>query len=411
MCDGLGELRKALGHYVGDFDADLLTTTDAKTVVTEAARLEAMAHTLKALAAHRAAVDPSFRQAGYRSSAEALAHQVGISTATAKDILTMGERLSFLDTVRRAAAHGELSAQQAAMVAEAADADPLAQDRLVDLAQRSPLGELKDACQKTVAGADPDPEGRRRRIFKGRSLRCWTDVGGTWHLSARGNPEQGAQLLSALHPHKEAAFHQARQEHRREPEAAYAFDALVAMAKDSMTTKQASSSSSSSPPAKGAPAKVIIRVDGEALFRGVAHEGETAEIAGLGPVPVSAIREIIESGNAFIAAVVTRAEQVVGVAHLGRKPTAHQKTALQWAHPTCAVQGCFRHARLEADHLAPWARTHHTTLDELDHKCELHHDLKSRKGWEYIEGTCVFVPPADPRHPRHTRGGEKAEAP
>lgn len=410
MCDGLGELRKALCHYVSDFQADLVTTTDAEVVVTEAARLEAMAHTLKALAAHRAAVDPSFREGGYRSSAEALGRKVGTSTVTAKDILTVGERLSFLDVVRKAAAQGELSAQQAAMVAEAADADPLAQDLLVDLARSSSLGELKDACQKTVASSDPDPEGRRRRIYQGRSVRSWTDVGGTWHLSARGNPEQGAQILSALHPYKEAAFHHARQEHRHEPEAAYAFDALVAMAEHSMTAGGASSSSSSAPP-KGAPAKVIIRVDGEALFRGVAREGETAEIAGLGPVPISAIREIIQSGTAFIAAVVTRAQQVVGVAHLGRRPTAFQKTALQWAHPTCAVQGCFRHARLEADHLVPWATTHLTTLDELDHKCELHHDLKSRKGWDYITGTCVFVPPADPRHPRHHRGNQKAEGP
>ncbi|MBO0894479.1 MAG: DUF222 domain-containing protein, partial [Acidimicrobiales bacterium] len=356
MCERLGELRTALCHYVADFEADLVTTTDAKAVVTEAARLEAAAHTLKALAAHRAAVDPSLRRDGYRSSAEALAHQVGISTGTAKDLLTTGERLSYLDTVRRSAAQGELSAQQAAMVAEAADADPLAQERLVDLATSASLGELKHACQKTVAGADPDPDGRRRRIHKGRSLRCWTDVGGTWHLSARGNPEQGAQILSALHPYKEAAFHRARTDHRHEPEAAHAFDGLVAMAEHSMTEERGSSSSSSSSSSRrGAPAKVIIRVDGEALFRGVAYEGETAEIAGLGPVPVSAIREIIQSGNAFIAAVVTKAKRVVGVAHLGRTPTAYQKTALQWSHPTCAVQGCFRHARLEADHLAPWA--------------------------------------------------------
>jgi Domain of unknown function (DUF222) len=416
VCEHVAELRAALGRYVGHFDPALLTTTDVHAVVSEAARPSSMAQTLLAMAANRAADDASWRQGGYHSAAEALARQVGVSTGLAKEVLALGARLSNLPALRQAAGQGSLSAQQTAMVAEAAEAAPKAQDRLVDLAHTASYGELKHACQQTLAAADSDPEGRRRKIKRHRSLRSWTDVGGTWHLSAKGNPEQGAQLLSALHPFKEAAFRQARSEGRREAEDAYRFDALMAMAEEALaqgdkpkaadsptgdTGGSANDDASNKPRRTGAPAKVIVRIDYEALMRGVTHDGETAEIAGLGPVPVLAVRELIESGNAFLAAVVTRAERVVGVTHFGRRPGAYQKTALQWSHPSCAVEGCFRQARLEADHLVPWARSRHTTLDELDHKCEFHHDLKSRKGWDYVEGTHVFVPPGDPRHPCH----------
>jgi hypothetical protein len=71
--------------------------------------------------------------------------------------------------------------------------------------------------------------------------------------------------------------------------------------------------------------------------------------------------------------------------------------------------------RVEIDHREDWARTRHTRLDELDHLCALHHDLKTRLGWALVPGTGkrAFVPPDDPRHPRHRgagRAGGQADA-
>jgi hypothetical protein len=82
-------------------------------------------------------------------------------------------------------------------------------------------------------------------------------------------------------------------------------------------------------PAKGR-AKVIARVDLAALLRGYPTARETCEIAGFGPVAVSAIGDLLDTGDPFLAAVVTAGEAVVGVAHLGRRPRAVHETALEW---------------------------------------------------------------------------------
>ncbi len=80
-----------------------------------------------------------------------------------------------------------------------------------------------------------------------------------------------------------------------------------------------------------------MRVDLSALLRGHPVSGELAELVGFGPVAVSVIRDMIDSGDPFLTAVATKGVDVVSVAHLGRRPTAHQQTALEWLYPTCAV--------------------------------------------------------------------------
>lgn len=45
-------------------------------------------------------------------------------------------------------------------------------------------------------------------------------------------------------------------------------------------------------------------------------------MTGVGPVPVGVVREMIASGDVFLAAIVTKGKDVVNVAHLGRRPSA-----------------------------------------------------------------------------------------
>ncbi len=133
-------------------------------------------------------------------------------------------------------------------------------------------------------------------------------------------------------------------------------------------------------------------------------------MAGYGPVAVSAVRDLMDTADPFLAAVVTRGEAVVGVEHVGRRPRAAQQTALEWLYPTCAAEGCGTVAFLEFDHRVDWARSHLTVLDLLDRLCSHHHDLKSVEGWGQVEGRGKrpFVPPEDPRHPRHSHAPPRA---
>src|SRR3954462_14929240 len=123
-------------------------------------------------------------------------------------------------------------------------------------------------------------------------------------------------------------FDLARLEERHESEAAYAADAMLAMA------RTAGGGTATVPKVDGkrvrrpVPARVIFRCDVAAAKRGWVEPGEVGDLIGHGPVPVSAIRDVVEHQNPFIAAVVTKGVDVISVAHLGRNPKAHQRTAL-----------------------------------------------------------------------------------
>jgi hypothetical protein len=149
----------------------------------------------------------------------------------------------------------------------------------------------------------------------------------------------------------------------------------------------------------------MIRVDLETLLRGVPLDGELCEIPGYGPVPVSVIEDLIATENPFIIGLLTKGEALVGVYHHGRHPNAHQRSALDFLHPTCAVQGCPSRAGLQYDHRHDFAKTNITAYDLLDRLCRHHHNLKTRHNWALIDGRGkrAFVPPHDPRHPRNSQ--------
>ncbi|WP_108666809.1 HNH endonuclease signature motif containing protein [Euzebya rosea] len=126
----------------------------------------------------------------------------------------------------------------------------------------------------------------------------------------------------------------------------------------------------------GRQTKVIIRVDGSALVRGELVDGEVCEIAGIGPVALSAVRE--QMLDAHIAYVITNATDVT-VAHLGRQVTARQRTALEARGYRCEVPGCTADHLLEIDHVTGWAITRTTELSDLAWLCAAHHRDKTRR--------------------------------
>jgi len=402
MCDTLLELRAGLSRHAAGFDAALLSAEQAMIALEAATAVERMGANLKTKAAVRVAETRSWKGAGERSAASHLARSTGSTVGQAAETLATGKRLDTLPVLDAAAGSGELSAQQTAAIADAATVDPSAEVRLVAKAKESSFAELRQECARTKAAACPDLEARRREIHAARYLREWTDADGAWNLRMGHNPEVGAQFMAALAPVRDRLFNQARTEGRREPLEAYAADALVEVVCGN------GDEASEAAPARGR-AKVIARIDLPALLRGYPTQGETAEIAGFGPVAVSAIRDLIDTADPFLAAVVTAGEAVVGVAHLGRRARAVQQTALEWLYPTCAVEGCTTTAWLEADHRLDWAKSHVTVFDLLDRLCSHHHDLETLDGWALVagRGKRAFVAPDDPRHPRHAAGSQR----
>ena len=94
------------------------------------------------------------------------------------------------------------------------------------------------------------------------------------------------------------------------------------------------------------------------------------------------------------------------MAHLGRKTTAHQQTALEFTQPDCEVLGCPRTMFLQTDHRTGWAKTKDTVFDDLDRLCEHHHALKTHHGWrlEPGHGKRRFLPSGEQHGDSAARG-------
>jgi len=88
---------------------------------------------------------------------------------------------------------------------------------------------------------------------------------------------------------------------------------------------------------------------------------------------------------AGLAHVELNGVEVSTVAHLGRRPTAHQRSALEVRDPECVVPSCHVRVGLEIDHVEPWSATRVTKLDALARLCRFHHAQKTHEGYR-LEG-------------------------
>jgi hypothetical protein len=335
------------------------------------ARAWCLAAAGKALVAARAVETNQWRLGGDRSPEQWLANRTGTTPGAAKEALDTAHRVESLPATDAAVRTGRLSPGQAAVVADAATVDPDAEQELLDAAAAESLRELRNRAEriKAAARSAEEQQAREQRVHAGRYLRKTANADGSHELRARGTASTIAMFLGRLQPLIDEQFNLAREEGRRESPDAYAYDALMAMSQSGGSDKS--------------PAKVIVRVDLAALRRGTPEKGEVCEIAGFGPISVAeALRHM---NDAFLALVCTKGKDVYNVTHLGRQFTEHQKTALEWCYPECAVNGCHCTVRLERDHREDWADTHVTRVPAADRLCHHHHRLKAQ-GWHLEPG-------------------------
>ncbi len=406
----LCNVEAALRKIVAGLEPETLEADAAAGLVDTFATIEKLGAAGKALAARRVADSNLWRGAGERSAAHWLARRSGTSIGSAMATIETAARLSELPAVDAAVRAGELSAVQANEIASTAAADPGAGAELVAVARDNGVAGLRDRCRRVKAAAAPDEMARHRAIHASRSLRHWSDPDGAGRLEGRFTPEVLAELLVALEPFEAEAFRVARDEGRREGFDAYRADALLALARAGRDgTAQGPSRPHNT---------VHVVIDRAALMRGKSEAGERCEVAGLGPVPVPVVRSMLD--DAFVTAVVTNGVDVSTVAHLGRRPTAHQRSALEVRDPECVVGGCHVRVGLEIDHVEPWSATRITKLDALARLCRFHHAQKTHEGyrleggpghrrWLKPDGTEVEARPLPPRKPPDDDTGTIAE--
>jgi hypothetical protein len=283
-----------------------------------------------------------------------------------------------------------VSIEQAAIIADAATANPDAAAGLVDIASRESLRRLRDEADRVKAAADPDPADTVARVQRGRKLRMWTD-GDVAKVFGQCTKAQLIAIRAAIDAKTDELFAAARAEGRREPREAYAMDAFEAIC----TEWLAGGCAADEPSKPSRRPTAIIRVDHTALVNGRVGEGEVCEIDGLGPIDVPTARNLL--GESLLYLIITNGTAVQRVVNLKRGPTTAQQIALWWTSAgRCPITACDQ-PRLEMHHTEPWEHTKHTVLDELETPCGHHHDLIT-KGWlmrRNDDGTTTIHPPDD----------------
>lgn len=459
----LAQARRHLDAAVRALDVDRLAPADAAALMPDVVALRNQSVAALALLTARAAdAAPSDRDAARR-----LAEQSGDTFREAKATLDTGIAVRRTEATRTALQAGELSPGTAHAIARAASQAPGVERDLLDRARSGAAAEdvRRQANRERAKARDETEDERQARLHRKRRLTTWEDDEGATQARLSSTPLQWGPIAATLEPYQDAAFRRGRRTGEHAGRAAYAMDGLALMAHvaaggdpgdlgyedidlpadlrrlvDQVAAGAGRAAASgpdgdhrgpASDPADatdepvgtrrdrrgrgrrpGIDRKVIIRIDAAALHRGHAEPGEVCDIAGVGPVPVDAVRRLLP--DAAVATVITDGHDVVNVAHLGRRPTAYQRTALEWQLDECCTLGCQNRARCEIDHDDPWAATLHTWLPGLNRACSACHRRKTHERWAFVGepdayGKRPLVPPDDPRHPDHT--GERPRTP
>ncbi len=387
MFDTLGKVKAGLLSMVQGMDPETLGAQHARDLVEDFAEIERIAAAGKALAARRVAESGAWKSDGDRSPAHWVARTTKTSVGAAVGMLETAERVAALPATDAAMRAGELSESQAREITAAATASPAAEKSLLERAASGSVSELRTVCAQVKAASVPDEMAGYERIRRRRRIRHWTDPDGAFRMDVVMTPDAGGTLLAALEPYKDRIFTEARKAGRRDAYEAYAADALVAMAEHSRDCDE-------NPVKKGPGTMVHIRVDHSAFERGTLADGETCEIPGVGPIPVTVARDLAQ--DAILSALITDGVDVRAVCNLGRNIPSRLRAAVIDRDETCVVPGCDVRHGLEIDHMIPVSEGGPTILGNLDRLCGWHHYLKTHKGYLLSggPGTWRFTPPS-----------------
>jgi hypothetical protein len=337
---------------------------------------------MKALMAGRVDDAKVWRESGHRSAAHWVAEVTGETVGSASRTLETARRLEQLPETDAAFRSGALSATQASEITATAVADPGAERELLETAEATSVKGLRDRCRQVRAGAEADDQAWARRLHVDRRAHEWNDPEGFYRLEGRLAPDAGARFSAAWRAHIDRIFREARRAGRREPRAAYAADALVALASEG--------------PCK--PVQVSAVLDSAALARGHTETGERCEINGV-PAPVTTVRSLLD--DAVVSVLVRDGDEITAVSSPKRTIPIKLRRALEARYPVCGVKGCANDRFLEIDHVVPLAEGGRTEIANTWRICPHHHFLKTYDGWVVVgePGNWDLVPPDHPDPP------------
>ncbi len=383
MFEEIRDAVRSLEAAVGRLEPACVDGRAAADLLEVVGRGERTCAAAKTLLAARVDETRVWKDGGHRSAAHYVAAATGETIASASRTVDTARALEGLPDTTAAFRAGELSATQAAEIAAAASEDPHAEQELLATASQTSVKGLRDKCREVRAGAEADDLAWARRLHNRRRFNDWTSPDGAYCFSGQLAPDAGARFRSALEAHTDRIFRDAYEAGRREPRAAYAADALLALATEG--------------PCK--PTECKVNVDNAALARGHTEPGERCEIEGIGPVPVTTARALLD--DATISVLVRDGDDITSVSRMTRTIPAKIRRALEAKYPVCGVKSCANDRFLEIDHVLALEDGGVTAIHNLWRICKHHHVLKTLFGWIAIgdPGDWDLVPPKLPDDP------------
>ncbi|HEX2149075.1 MAG TPA: HNH endonuclease [Actinomycetota bacterium] len=389
MCESVPNVVASLQNLLSDLDASAFGQTETKELFEQFVLIERLGAAGKSLMGVQAAETKLWWE-GYRSPAHYVADKSKCTVNHAAEMLHTVEHMKDLPRTDRAFRAGSLTELQAKEVVSAAVLDSASQRELLEIAELESLAELRRQASRVRAAAMSE-EQKYQRAHKKRELRHWTDIEGTFHLTAGMTPDSGAVVLACLRPFFEELARAAAKSGIKQRATAQMADALVQMAKRSRCI----------PPdalRPGPTAVVHLRMDYAALVRGYLKPGEICEVPGVGPIGLEAAKVFL--ADSYRVGILMDGEDIRSVKGLGHSiPDRLRRAVHERDDWRCVVPGCCMECSpKDIDHVIPVAQGGQTKLYNLALLCTWHHYLKTHHGYrlKHYKHRWLFSSPNDP---------------
>jgi hypothetical protein len=378
----LSGLHTVVAKTADEFEPGVFDLTNIELAVNHWAAIERIACSAKLRAAGRA------EEIGLDAE-QAVAKASGVTSGQARKQTRLRRKLKNRRKTQEALDRGQLSPTQAGAIGEAAEADPDAEQSLLDLAASgASTSDLLKECERIKRDALDRDGNLAARQKQGRELRTWTDGLGMTCFSGRLEPVEGAKLLAELDRRADQLF-------RAQVRAKGVLDTLEQRRADALMQIVASCSNGKN---KRGPRTVVqLHVTKDAVERGYVEPGEKCEIADGRPIPMKAVDNALLDPDTKVQEVVFDEVDVRSIITHSRYVPARLRDALSARGLCCAVPGCGNTKGLQRDHEEDFAKGGPTSLRNLGYKCWYHHDLKTRglyRLWRDDEGEMHWDPVA-----------------
>jgi hypothetical protein len=298
-----------------------------------------------------------------------VARVTGTSMGMAKAVAQTGKTMSQSDDLSAALQQGDVSLDQATVIASAEEAAPGAAAELVAVAHKQPFHVLKDKARRTRLEAEQHRDlGARQRVA--RCARSHSDDLGMVHIHVALEPHVGTPIVARAEAEAARLARTPKREQNREPFKRHLADAYAALLAG--TGK-----------GRARRPELVVLVSHEVAKRGWSdvREGEVCKIPGVGPVAPQVAREIAQ--DAFLSGVFFDGTDLRNFARWSRNIPIEVAIALELGQPpefdgVCCVD-CGNRFQTEFDHVEPHVAHGPASNGNLTPRCWRCHQVKTQR--------------------------------